>query len=104
MQGTIRQIFYTLNVTAEQAYGNHVGEWHNGQNTDLMHVLKILGHCFEYLRQSLTCNADLTLEYTAVGWEVEHRCKDRKEVEAFIRANNKGNPDFPEEMVYPLVE
>ncbi len=50
---------------------------------------------FEYLRQSLTCNADLTLEYTSVGWEVEHLCKDPKEVEGFMRTYNEGNEAYP---------
>ncbi|KAK4493596.1 hypothetical protein PRZ48_015263 [Zasmidium cellare] len=74
---TIRQEFYTLNVTAAAAYGQHIG------------------HCFEYLRQSLICNADLTLEYTAVGWEVEHLCKNPKEVQTFMKEYNKANKAYP---------
>ena len=69
-QGTIRETFYTLNISEEVAYGNHVG------------------HCFDYLRLSLLCSADLTLEYTPVGMEVEHLCKDPKEVDAFMKAHN----------------
>lgn len=43
-------------------------------------------HCFDYIRQALMCNADLTVEWpreeesgerVAVdGWGVEHQCKD----------------------------
>jgi hypothetical protein len=70
LQGTIREEFYRLNISEEIAYGNHVG------------------HCFDYLRLSLFCAADLTLEYTADGMDVEHMCKDPKDVDAFMRKHN----------------
>ena len=63
-------MFYTLNISEADAYGNHIG------------------HCFDYLRLSLLCSADLTLEYTVDGMEVEHNCKDPKEVDAFMKAHN----------------
>jgi hypothetical protein len=46
-------------------------------------------HCFEYLRQTLMCNMDVTIEYPAVdsntgeakgfinGWDVAHTCKKK---------------------------
>lgn len=70
IQGTIREALYGLTTTEAELYGHHIG------------------HCFDYLRQSLECNADLTLEYTAVGWEVEHLCKNPKDVQAFMDAYN----------------
>ncbi|PVH84629.1 hypothetical protein DL98DRAFT_584185 [Cadophora sp. DSE1049] len=69
--GTIRRFFYTLKIAEEDAYGGHVG------------------HCFDYLRQSILCSADLTLENTGVGWEVEHLCRDPVEVSSFMKSNNE---------------
>ncbi|KAK0101312.1 hypothetical protein ONS95_006489 [Cadophora gregata] len=68
--GTIRRFFYSLEISEEDAYGGHVG------------------HCFDYLRQSILCSADLTLENTGVGWEVEHLCRSPDEVTSFMKANN----------------
>lgn len=46
-------------------------------------------HCFEYLRQTIMCAMDMTVEAAAVdintglskgyinGWETEHRCVDQ---------------------------
>jgi hypothetical protein len=46
-------------------------------------------HCFEYLRQTLMCNMDMTIEYPALdsktgeaksfinGWDVAHTCKKK---------------------------
>lgn len=36
-------------------------------------------HCFDYLRQSIMCNADTTLEgktEVGPGWGSKHQCKD----------------------------
>jgi hypothetical protein len=52
----------------------------------LKHQEEHVYHCFDYIRQALMCNADLTVEWpreeesgerVAVdGWGVEHQCKD----------------------------
>jgi hypothetical protein len=46
-------------------------------------------HCFEYLRQTLMCSMDMTIEYPAIdsktgeakgfinGWDVAHTCKKK---------------------------
>ena len=70
-QGTIRETFYKLNISEADAYGGH------------------FPHCFDYLRQSLLCSGDLTLEYTGIGWDVEHLCKPSKDIDAFMSTYNK---------------
>ena len=44
-----------------------------------------LGHCWDYIRQSIMCNGDTTLEWVApppddtkgsTGWGYQHQCKD----------------------------
>lgn len=64
-------MFYTLEISPEDAYSDR------------------FSGCFDYLRQSLTCSADLTLEHTSVGLDVEHLCKDQSEVEALMHKYSK---------------
>lgn len=42
-----------------------------------------LGHCWDYIRQSIMCNSDSTLEWVqpegikgSTGWGYQHTCKD----------------------------
>ena len=68
---------------------------HNGVVTD--HVANHPEHCFDYLRQSVMCAADLTLEKARVdpdghrratdGWGTSHVCKDWGQVEDAMRDN-----------------
>lgn len=55
-----------------------------------------LDHCFDYLRQAITCAADMTVEWAKVefdgtrrqvdGWGIPHaQCRDPDAVEAFMR-------------------
>ena len=54
-------------------------------------------HCFDYLRQSLTCNADTTLEYLREGgagnnpgvdgWGSVHQCRDYDAVIAWAESH-----------------
>ncbi|KAN0098999.1 protein of unknown function (DUF3328) domain containing protein [Hyaloscypha variabilis] len=61
-------------------------------------------HCFDYLRQSIMCNADTSLEgetEAGPGWGSNHQCKDYDEVLAW--ANNhtvyKWKKNMPDEAV-----
>src|ERR1044071_6399047 len=46
---------------------------------------KHMNHCFDYLRQSISCNGDMTLEwprtepngarFVVEGWGISHECK-----------------------------
>ncbi len=51
-------------------------------HVDLSHVR----HCFDYLRQTLMCNADTNLEVIdwhtggSTGWGFERQCRDYKKV------------------------
>jgi len=61
-------------------------------------------HCFDYLRQSIMCNADTSLEgktEAGPGWGSKHQCKDYDEVLAW--ANNhtvyKWKKNMPDEAV-----
>ncbi|KAJ9137311.1 hypothetical protein NKR23_g9270 [Pleurostoma richardsiae] len=56
-----------------------------------------LGHCFDYLRQSIMCCADVALEGTATtfpegvtgsdGWDAKHVCKDYGQVLDYLNEN-----------------
>ncbi|MCJ1376994.1 hypothetical protein MMC17_000084 [Xylographa soralifera] len=52
-----------------------------------------LAHCFGYLRQTIVCNMDMTLEYptlqganegTVNGYEIPHQCVRREPWDAFV--------------------
>ena len=57
-----------------------------GMKAFLDHPDEHIAHCFDYLRQGLMCNADLTFEwpreekdgarFAVDGWGVTHTCKD----------------------------
>ena len=45
-----------------------------------------MGHCFDYLRQTIQCHADMTVEwvtpdpvepwrYHVTGWDIPHQCR-----------------------------
>ncbi len=56
-----------------------------------------LGHCFEYLRQSIMCCGDVALEgqhttfpvgFTGSdGWDAKHVCRDYKQVLTHLEKN-----------------
>ena len=56
-----------------------------------------LAHCFDYLRQGLMCNADMSLEWPRTeedgrrfavdGWNVPHQCVDWVSTRSFMRVS-----------------
>jgi hypothetical protein len=70
---------------------SHDGTWH-------------LTHCFEYLRQSIMCSADLALEGQQTtfppgfvgsdGWDAKHVCKNYDEVLAYLEGNRQNDLDW----------
>lgn len=58
-------------------------------------------HCFEYIRQSIMCAADTTLEKSRIedgkisrdvdGWGVEHECRDWDAVYQWSAKNRSDN-------------
>ncbi|CZT25821.1 uncharacterized protein RCC_11490 [Ramularia collo-cygni] len=57
-----------------------------------------MAHCFDYLRQSIMCAGDLTLEWpkegsngehlVVDGWGVQHQCKDWNAISEFVAKNS----------------
>lgn len=57
-----------------------------------------VSHCFDYLRQGLMCNGDLTLEWPRTepdgrrfavdGWGVEHQCRSWESIVSFMKENS----------------
>jgi Mycotoxin biosynthesis protein UstYa len=69
---------------------------HHGGRSDASQRTVHLDHCFDYLRQAITCAADMTVEWAKVeydgtrrqvdGWGIPHwQCRDPEGVEAFMR-------------------
>jgi hypothetical protein len=71
----------------------------NHQKRKISTPAEHLDHCFDYLRQSLMCTGDTTLEKAALdydgrqiriieGWDVEHQCRDFGAIHAFAEKNH----------------
>jgi Mycotoxin biosynthesis protein UstYa len=69
---------------------------HHGGRSDAAQRAAHLDHCFDYLRQAITCAADMTVEWAKVeydgtrrqvdGWGIPHwQCRDPEGVEAFMK-------------------
>ena len=63
--------------------GNHPDRHNvNEKDGDEQHIPRHMRHCFDYLRQSLMCAADATLEPVdaalggVTGWGAERVCRD----------------------------
>ncbi|KAI3341146.1 hypothetical protein F4824DRAFT_516341 [Ustulina deusta] len=56
-----------------------------------------LGHCWDYLQQAITCNADTTLEWVhegdpgSSGWGYEHKCYDIDAIFAWVEVHKTVN-------------
>ena len=76
---------------ATKRYYNHRQDWH-------------VGHCFEYLRQSIMCCGDVALEGAETtfppgqggsdGWDAKHVCKDYRQVYDYLEANRANNDEW----------
>jgi hypothetical protein len=86
---------HVYNLTVSSSGHHAVSESQDQLSLRLYH----LDHCFDYLRQSIRCSADVTLEWLPVasgggkenvldGWGIPHReCKSVEAIEAFIFKN-----------------
>ncbi|KAF3767315.1 hypothetical protein M406DRAFT_355532 [Cryphonectria parasitica EP155] len=93
--------FHTLSVVHQlhclwalhHSYYTALHRGNGGEDTALGHVR----HCFDYLRQSLTCAADMTLEpidHTlggVTGWGNPRLCRDYSAVAAWAREHRANN-------------
>lgn len=85
MQKSLRQEFYKLIRTESPFAGSDV--YGNGIQEEDSEKLHHLMHCFDYLRQTTSCQSDLTLEGLSKdsteilleidGYGVQHKCKSR---------------------------
>lgn len=59
--------------------------------------LEHLNHCWDYVRQGLMCNADVTLEWhqygevAGTGWGFQHQCKDWNAIMAWMEDHRISN-------------
>lgn len=97
-------LYTTLEVAQKNAHDDATEKFLNHPDE---HVF----HCFDYIRQALMCNADMTVEWPRVeedgsrfavdGWGIDHQCKDWDSVMAWMEENRfrqpweVGSPVFP---------
>jgi len=78
------------NRTYHQGYAAE-GHWH-------------VGHCFDYLRQSIMCCGDVALEGAETtfpegeggsdGWDAKHVCKDYRQVFEYLEEKRATNDSW----------
>lgn len=72
-------------------HGGHHGDGRDREHEVQDPIPDHVEHCFDYLRQSIMCAGDMTIEHarepplggkreTTDGWGVEHQCKDWNEM------------------------
>ncbi|KAI1857176.1 uncharacterized protein JN550_013413 [Neoarthrinium moseri] len=85
--GMIRILFYQMVAIANHTTPRHFYHGTDKDNHDPTPFPDHVNHCFDYIRQSLMCSGDMTLEHSREpplgekrtdtdGWGVEHQCKD----------------------------
>ncbi|KAF4553427.1 Hypothetical protein D9617_7g031550 [Elsinoe fawcettii] len=93
----IRVYLYTIVEVAKTAQNNsEVAE------IFLKHQDPHVHHCFDYIRQGLMCNADLTVEwpkeepdggrFSVDGWGISHQCKSWEAIQAYMEENRFHHP------------
>jgi len=63
-----------------------------------------LSHCFDYLRQNILCNMDMTLEYPTDGENIDgymiaHQCKKREPYDEFMKMHGPKDKDSQEPLL-----
>ncbi|PSK53162.1 hypothetical protein B9Z65_3362 [Elsinoe australis] len=68
----------------------------------LNHADPHVHHCFDYIRQGLMCNADLTVEwpkeepdggrFAVDGWGIQHQCKSWEAIQAYMEEKRFHHP------------
>lgn len=74
---------YCIQYSTKDAYYRlYDPEKHNNGKRENGWSIDHLNHCWDHLRASLMCNADVTIEWhkygekVGTGWGYEHQCKD----------------------------
>lgn len=83
------------------SFRRSIEDYRAGLNTTALRMMH-LTHCLSYLRQSILCNADISLELTslrrtvngetvhaAYGGGVTHECRDWSEVYGWVAKNHQ---------------
>ncbi|KAF1950757.1 hypothetical protein CC80DRAFT_576819, partial [Byssothecium circinans] len=95
----IRQSLYTAAIAATSpASEDDEDDYYASRLPALEHHWR---HCLDYLRQSLMCNADITLEKidasgekelgSVDGWGTEHLCRDWEGLRTWTEGANRGS-------------
>lgn len=72
---------------------------YTGTDRNTTYMLYHGNHCFEYLRQSVSCNVDTTLEPFAVErdtfrvWDVRHQCTNFEAISEWAKDMRRSDQD-----------
>ncbi|KAH8815495.1 hypothetical protein F5884DRAFT_747035 [Xylogone sp. PMI_703] len=86
----LRLAFWDLILGQSLLVGTDINDKDSESSAKLAHLM----HCFDYLRQTVACDSDMTLEGRAItddpfdfdidGYNVEHKCKNKDAVGRFL--------------------
>ncbi|KAF2150666.1 hypothetical protein K461DRAFT_280670, partial [Myriangium duriaei CBS 260.36] len=92
----IRHYLYTAMDVAKEGLQSEAAQRFINQPDE--HVF----HCFDYIRQALMCNADMTVEWPRAeddgsrfavdGWGIDHQCKDWDSIMKWMEDNRFKQP------------
>ncbi|TDZ67384.1 Oxidase ustYa [Colletotrichum trifolii] len=91
LYSTMDSYYELLNVTYGRREKRELGPGDPGWNSEH------LNHCWDYLRQTIMCNADVTLEWkkyderVGTGWGYRHQCKDWDAIIAWAEDHRTSN-------------
>ncbi|KAG6039635.1 hypothetical protein E4U41_002384 [Claviceps citrina] len=94
-QNAMVAVYHQLHCLYRTRTGYFAAAAGNISDMDLGH----LGHCWDYLRQSIMCSADTTLEWLppdedgTTGWGYQHKCRDWSAVFDWTEQHRRADDD-----------
>ncbi|KAG6037210.1 hypothetical protein E4U19_002434 [Claviceps sp. Clav32 group G5] len=92
-QNAMVSVYHQMHCLYRARQGYFVAAAGNASDVELGH----LSHCWDYLRQSIMCSADTTLEWMGstpdedgtTGWGYQHKCRDWSAVFSWAEENRR---------------
>ncbi|KAG5993764.1 hypothetical protein E4U52_001681 [Claviceps spartinae] len=92
-QNAMVSVYHQMHCLYRARKGYFVAAAGNASDVELGH----LSHCWDYLRQSIMCSADTTLEWMGstpdedgtTGWGYQHKCRDWSAIFSWAEENRR---------------
>ncbi|KAG6143403.1 hypothetical protein E4U12_001447 [Claviceps purpurea] len=92
-QNAMVSVYHQMHCLYRARRGYFIAAAGNASGVELEH----LSHCWDYLRQSIMCSADTTLEWMgstpeedgSTGWGYQHKCRDWSAISSWAEENRR---------------